>query len=55
MLEMFVFAVILVAMQVVAGLALVRLMMTDYVMQKYLKFMKKYMNKIMEMEEEEEL
>lgn len=55
MLDMFVFAVVLVAVQVVAGLALVRLMMTDFVMKRYLKFMKRNMNKLMEMEEEEEL
>lgn len=58
MLDMFVFAFVLVTMQVVAGLALVRFMMTDFVMKRYVKFMKKYMNKVMQMEfedEEEEL
>lgn len=54
MLDMFVFAVILVAVQLVAGLALMRLLMTDFVMEKYLKIMKKYMNKIVEMEFEDE-
>lgn len=54
MLDMIVFAVILVAVQVVAGLALVRLMMTDFVMQKYFKFVKRYMNKLIEMEFEDE-
>lgn len=54
MLEMFVFAVILVAVQLVAGLALMRFVMTDFVMKRYLKFMKKYMNKLVEMEFEDE-
>ena len=54
MLDMVVFAVVLVVVQFVAGFALVRLMMTDFVMQRYLKFMKKYMNKLVEMEFEDE-
>lgn len=55
MLDMFVFAVILVTVQVLAGLVLMRFVMTDYFVKKYLKFMKKYMNRILEMEEGEEL
>lgn len=54
MLNMFVFAVILVAVQLVAGLALMRLLMTDFVMERYIKFTKKQMNKLMEMEFEDE-
>lgn len=52
MLEMVMFAVVLVAVQVLAGLVLVRVCMTDWFMRKYMRMMNKCMNKLMEMEEE---
>lgn len=54
MLDMFVFAVVLVTVQVVAGLVLLRLCMTDFVMKRYAKFARRQMNRLMEMEFEDE-
>lgn len=54
MLEMVVFAVVLVAVQVFAGLLLVRVCMSEWFMKKYMRMMKKYMNRLMEMEFEDE-
>lgn len=53
MLEMVVFAVVLVAVQVLAGLALVRVCLSEWFMKKYMRMMKKYMNRLMEMELDE--
>ena len=52
MLEMVMFAVVLVAVQVLAGLVLVRVCMTEWFLNKYMRMMKKCMNRLLEMEEE---
>ena len=54
MMEMFMFAIILTAVQVVAGLAMVRFCMTDFVVKRYVKFAKKTMDKLVQMEFEDE-
>lgn len=54
MLEMVMFAVVLVIMQVFAGLVLVRIGMTEWFMKKYMRMMKKHMNRLIEMELEDE-